>query len=517
MPKNPVPVTASILACGITLLLASTHGENFAAAEEFGMDTAIAGTPAPTVPGDNLGGDLTYDGFDDQDISRSGLYGMIYHLDTLTENECTTEAKKATKNIDIFDMQGKTNEYYLREKGGFQPTGPTSTLQPGDELSVSSSQAVTKNWEISATVETTVGSSWVASVRVAVTGSYGEAVTTTTTDTATAKNPTSDMIQERAYGIFSDIWAVQRSPWTVAWQPGGSKIFAGDDLVHAANWYTVKTAGCYRAGYFSTLLMPRSKGHGVVREYPKDGSKSCPHSITGEGVKLYPPKKSSAGGTEPDESDTAELIDVDPGTCVHLSGKAPAGDGKWIELAKVKKNPKNGLCPAQPKQLCSTNYWARSSDLTAMNLKPTPLTTWGDGTQLTIRSVADDAVLSSTASDPAKGVNVSVTKSDAKDRWKLENAGSGTWRLVNSGGGANGECLNPWLLTDSSGRAKIGTVGCHHTRAGVEWRLVFASTGPATFYLHSISDQGCAESADGGAVIGKCDGTKQPQQFELSA
>lgn len=113
-------------------------------------------------------------------------------------------------------------------------------------------------------------------------------------------------------------------------------------------------------------------------------------------------------------------------------------------------------------------------------------------------------------------VNVSVTKSDAKDRWKLEDAGGGTWRLVNSGGGANGECLNPWLLTDSSGRAKIGTVGCNHTRAGIEWRIVFANTGSDTFYLRSISDQGCAESVDGGAVIDKCDGTKRPQQFKLS-
>jgi hypothetical protein len=471
-------MTAAVLACGVITALCVGPGAPMASASANDI------TAEPELPGANLGGDLVYDGFGDKNISRFGLYGMVYHLDTLTQQECATEEAKPVDEIDAFDREGKTNKYYLREKGEFEPTGSSITLQPQGELSVSSSESKTRSWSVSVAVEKELGIKWIGKLKVTITGTYGQEVTTSTTDTATAKNPTHNMVQDWAYGIFSDVWAVQVRPWTVSWRKAGAQIFVGDDPKDIVNWYKVKDAGCYRTGYFSTLSMARSKGHGIVRQYPVESNKKCPHRISGEEVKLYPGKKDPNGGTKPDLK--GKTVEIDEGTCVTISGKAPQkgeGESKWVELAKVRKD-NNGRCQAVPKQLCADHYWVRSTEISEVNVKPTPLEKWGNGDQFVIRNVTEPG--GNLGSLHPFITNWIYYNSASSEKWKLINNDNGYWQLQNVGGeGAKGKCVSYGKVGESTGNPIVdgGVIENCANRDSQKMKVIFAGQG--SFYLQA--------------------------------
>jgi Ricin-type beta-trefoil lectin domain len=395
----------------------------------------------PVRPGEDLGGDLVYDGFTDKNIRQFGAHAMVYRYPTITtQAECTTQAKETSfPKVNAFPKEPASDDIYLREVGEFSPTGDAVTLYPGGEHKVGSSRTDSESWEHSTSIETEITIKLIVKVTAKYEFKYNKTVSTTKSDETTAKNLTSNKIQDWAYGIFTDIYTLQQSPWRIAWHEQGVPIFAGDEKKAVARWTSAPKAGCYRSADFSTFSAPRSKGPGVVGErLVKKNDKSCTHEVTSQDVTIHPGKD---GDKVPNlEKDVS--VKINQGTCLTTTGKKHnVGNNSYFQLNKAKKQ--NGECVEDPDVLCNGYYWINSTEISKVNAKPAPLSQWSNGNRFILRQPQMGAKYQLVTGDEKDSLVYHKYSSDDPPndhQWKIIEK-NGYWQLEKTGGTRNGKCL----------------------------------------------------------------------------
>lgn len=507
----------SWLAAGTTLALTFGLGVASAPAAQATKQAPLVVTEVG-VPGARTGGVLEFDGAADDDLTTHGLYGVVY-----SNNRAQTNCTGITgPKINPYDES--TQKKWRRARDEFTPTGKIKTLQPNSSTTVKSDEAKTTHWSVSATTEVDSGLKWVASIKVSITGSYGEDKTVTEGQEDTATNPTSDMVQRVAMGIMTDVWAVQTLPWRYEWHNSGDKIYVGDSERNIAEFYTAPNPGCYKTGYFHALKIPASVGFGVVEQYPKDQTKpNCPFRIEGDDVNLRPAQKGNS--SEPDTSSNDPQYAIPAGTCVTRSdgnqdkivtekdedGRV-TGRSAWVELATWRLKGKKCLGPFAAS--CRQNFWVSTNDVDGFEVKPPVLDKWGDPATFTIRpaTAPDESLVGTVGSE----FNAVYATTAYKANWQLLSKNSGLWQLKLTGSTSprDGQCL----LIGTHDHGEGGMLDNCGDNSNEQFKVLYA--GQDSFYIQSkrSSDKCLATHTAGSALtrFAKCNGTDSSQRWSFT-
>ncbi|MFJ9632519.1 hypothetical protein ACIRU8_32940 [Streptomyces sp. NPDC101175] len=343
---------------------------------------AVATAPAPppsgwTQPGDRRGGTLIFDGYDNKDLAREGLYGMVYHLKAVKdEATCTAvQGRWPKQDIDPFEqnadaLAARTSP---RQEQVFEPKGEVVTLVPGASRTVTSQRTDTETWEhsIKITVESGELSSLVAKISAEYGFRYEKQISLTEGEEDSVTNNTPNHNQDYAYGVYRDVYVTQERPWTGQWLAKGAKVFAGDDADAVARYVTVPAEGCYRTGYFATLSLPRSKGHGLVAETPRTPTAVCDASVKVDWAKVY--RRNGDG-------DWVQVDGALPrGTCLHLTGLNDDGGSEASLYLNFQAQYVRGKCEFDIEGACEGELYITDADLTGDDIDPNELPGWGAG------------------------------------------------------------------------------------------------------------------------------------------
>ncbi|MEY9946516.1 hypothetical protein [Kitasatospora sp. GAS1066B] len=504
----------SWLAAGTALALAGGLGAVSAPVAQAAKQDPLVVTQVG-VPGARTGGVLEFDGSNEDDLTSHGVYGVVYR-NNKAKNACTGIDGP---NINPFDES--THKKWRRARDEFTATGKTKTLQPNSSTTVSSDESKTTHWSVSATTEVDSGLKWVSSIKVSITGSYGEDKTVSEGQSDTATNPTSDMTQRVAMGVMSDVWAVQTLPWRYGWRNKGDKIYVGDTANSIAERYTVPNAGCYKTGYFHALKIPASVGFGVVEQYPASQTEpNCPFRIEGDDVQLHPALKAG----EPDTASNDPKYAIPAGTCVTRSDGAQdkivtetdedgrvTGRSAWVELATWPKKGKKCLGPFAAS--CSKNFWVSTNDVDGLEVKPPALDTWGNQTTFTIRpTTASNDSLVGTHGD----FNAVYAVDGYKGNWQLLSKNGGLWQLKQTGSTStrDGQCM----IIGTHQYGEGGMLDNCGDNSNQQFKVVFAGQG--SFYIQSKqSPDKCLTRNTSGAnytLFAKCNGTDNNQHWSFT-
>ncbi|MER8042139.1 hypothetical protein [Streptomyces sp. NPDC094032] len=385
------------------------------------------------VPNDSRGGIQVYDGFTDDNVRKTGLYGMVYHLDGVDDaTECGNTAKSWPKQeIDYLKKpDAKLKKFtYLRQEAEFEPTGKRMTVPPGGTVTVKNETETTESHESS--TELSFG---FAGEFLSAGFSGGDAYTDSHTirkgQESSVHNPSNTLTQEYAFGFTRDYYAVQMRPWDADWHEKGSRIYVGSTVDSPARFMTVPVTGCYRKAYFATISAVRSSGAEKVAEYVNKGNAAnCRMTVNSDDATWFRRVKEADGTVHFDEVQGAEL---EKGTCVKHNGKRDDSTGATFFQMSMLAPAKGKKCRATPAARCTEKLWVKADELTGTDVEPPAPPQWKTGQKLFIRSNVKGKTNEWLGWDAATHVTEPVRS------WELVKAGKGQWRLKNG----NGKCLS---------------------------------------------------------------------------
>ncbi|SDM82410.1 hypothetical protein [Allokutzneria albata] len=464
-------------------------------------------------PGDRRGGVLVFDGFTDRNLSRVGLFSMIYHLPGLTDNKScfgvVSNSKWPKEDWDYFAADAHTTKrVHLREEREFDPVGPVETVRPNVTKEVSSDRSVTQKWEYSAGLS--LGGVGLVEAITATGGfSYSKEVTVSKGESASVTNVSQTDVQEYSYGIYRDVYVVQQRPWRVMWAPEkGSPFFAGDEFGAVARWFPVPQKGCYRTAQFSTVTVPRAKGFGLVGEYPVDRQPvdSCRNAVNTDNAQVF--RKTTTAGLPV----FTPIGKVARGTCFTLSGAEHKATGQLFTQV-IKLDKVNGACPENPAALCEENLWVDDSHISDPQVTPPPLRSWGTGTELKISKQVDKEWKVLTNPEFS---DVALIR-DAKDTWTLKHYFDNVWRLAKSNTPNKGYCLHWEPLSLEIPKLRVHALDDCGSKFGW-WRIEY-DTNNLYFRLRDMNNL-CAEATTTNGVHNvatrKCARNNLGQRWQLT-
>ncbi|MEV7526161.1 hypothetical protein [Streptomyces sp. NPDC091371] len=439
-------------------------------------------TGAWEVPGDARGGNQVYDGYQDDNVSRFGLYAMIYHLPGAgSAKECQDLAAGWPKQtIDYFNPAPERvkQRSYLREQGEFIPTGETTTVPPKGSAEVTNSRTTSQSWQHSIEISGTATIKKVLEIGAKYGFTYTKTVETTKGETVTANNPSNTKTQEYAYGFTRDHYVVQQRAWEADWHKKGDQIFVGDTVDTPARFTNVKVGGCYRKAYFATVSAVRAKGLGLVAEYDaKNQAKSdCALNINSEQAAVF-----ERSEQEPRSFD--KVADIGKGTCFGLTGTRDSSTGStYLQMKKADKV--GGTCEVSPEVLCDKQLWVNINQIAGQEQAEPEPPQWKAGQRFVIRPVTKpDTWLGIDAKKNGKGKQNDIRPFAAgtPDSWELVKAGGGKFRLK-----SQGRCM-------SGTGDKVPSVPCGSSYSH-DWDFIYAADTVNGLVFH-LQEHGYGECA----------------------